>query len=119
PCCSTLDGSEEATFSGTTDAGGTHYLQIEVPRLEGDLDEQPVTVNAQANVTDVNRQSLASSTSVLVHPSSLYVGLAGRRTFVREGESLDIEVIVTDIDGAARAGVPVHVVASRTTTAYR
>lgn len=98
------------TFSGTTDAAGEHYLQINFEALEGN---QPFSVNAEASVMDVNRQAWASSTNLLVHPADLYVGLRSERTFVEQGEPLEIETIVTDIDGNAVSGVPIVVTASR------
>ncbi|MBE2224882.1 MAG: hypothetical protein IAF02_25300, partial [Anaerolineae bacterium] len=98
------------TFSGVTDAAGQHYLQINFEAMEGN---QPFSVNAEASVMDVNRQAWASSTNLLVHPADLYVGLRSDTTFVEQGEPLEIEIIVTDIDGNAVAGVPVVVTASR------
>jgi uncharacterized protein YfaS (alpha-2-macroglobulin family) len=97
-------------FTGKTDANGEHFLQINFEALEG---ARPFTVNAEAVVMDVNRQAWASSTSLLVHPAELYVGLRSERTFVEQGEPLEIEAIVTDIDGAAVSGVPVQVTAVR------
>ena len=61
-------------------------------------------VSANASVTDVNRQSFASNLELLVHPSTLYVGIRSTRQFVREGEPIDVEAIVTDIDGKPVAG---------------
>ena len=65
-------------------------------------------VSANASVTDVNRQSFASNLELLVHPSTLYVGIRSTRQYVREGEPIDVEAIVTDIDGKAVAGRTVH-----------
>lgn len=48
---------------------------------------------------DVNRQAWAANTSLLVHPSELYVGLRSPSTFVEQGDPLEIEAIVTDVDG--------------------
>jgi len=87
-------------FSGLTDANGTHFLQID---FEGDETDQPVSVTAAATVTDVNRQAWGSTTALLVHPADLYVGLRSDRTFVRQGDGMDISAIVTDIDGNAVA----------------
>ena len=41
------------------------------------------------------------------------MGLRSERTFVEQGEPLEIETIVTDIDGNAVSGVPVTMTASR------
>ncbi len=98
------------TFSGLTDAGGEHYLQIDFEALEGN---QPFSVNAEASVMDVNRQAWAASTNLLVHPADLYVGLRSPRTFVEQGEPLEIEAIVTDIDGSPVSGVTIQMQAAR------
>lgn len=116
-CCGPVEESV-VEFSGETDANGTHYLQIEPDGLAENVDGLPATVTAEATVTDVNRQAYASATSVLVHPAQYYVGLRSDRTFVREGEPLDLDVIVTDIDGAAVAGRAVQVSAGRTETVF-
>ncbi|MCB8945586.1 MAG: hypothetical protein H6658_17695 [Ardenticatenaceae bacterium] len=110
------DGQVAETFSGVTDAAGEHYLQIDFEALEGN---RPFTVNAEATVMDVNRQAWSASTNLLVHPASLYVGLRSARTFVEKGEPLDIEAIVTDIDGHAVAGTAVSLTASRLEWNYR
>ncbi len=115
-CCFPPFGESDVdveVFSGTTDAAGAHYLQIDFVGPEGTLPDLPVTVTAEASVTDVNRQVLASRTSVLVHPGELYVGLRGTRTFVRAGDPLDVEAVVTDIDGAAVAGRELTLTAER------
>ena len=48
---------------------------------------------------DVNRQAWTSSTNLLVHPASLYIGMRTDRYFVKQGQPLNVEFIVTDIDG--------------------
>jgi len=93
-------------FPGQTDAGGEHSLAVLV-NTEGK--PRPVSVTASATVTDVTRQPITGSTSALIHPAELYVGVRGARTFVQAGERLDLEVIVTDIDGTIAAGETVTV----------
>ncbi len=97
-------------FSGVTNGGGDHFVQID---FEGEGDGQPTSVSAQASVTDVNRQQWSSTTNMLVHPGEYYVGLRSDRTYVREGEPLEIELIVVDIDGEAAADRPMTVEAGR------
>ena len=94
-----------STYKGVTDATGTHYLQL---NFDGEKPDLPVMVSANASVTDVNRQSFASNLELLVHPSTLYVGIRSTRQFVREGEPIDVEAIVTDIDGKRRRRPHVH-----------
>ena len=118
PCCGPAGDSEVATYHGTTDSSGTHYLQLGFEAQDGTLPDLPVTVTAEATVTDVNRQAWASSTSLLVHAADRYVGLRSSRTFVRQGDPLDIEAIVTGIDGEALAGVQFDVVAGRVEWKY-
>ena len=101
-------GVEE--FSGTTDTDGSHYLRID---LEGDGDGLPTAVTASAQVTDVNRQRWASATRLLVHSADLYVGLRSARYFVRAGDGIDIQAVVTDLDGNPVAGRAFAVTAER------
>jgi alpha-2-macroglobulin len=108
--------SQVETFTGVTGADGQHFLQIDFDELEG---TKPFSVRAEAVVMDVNRQAWAGSTSLLVHPSTLYVGLRSERTFVRQGEPLVIDLIVADIDGNAVPGRTISVEAARLDWRYR
>ena len=109
----TTYGDEE--FSGTTDDAGSHHLRID---LEGDGDGLPVAVTAHAQVTDVNLQRWASSTGLLVHSADLYVGLRSARYFVRAGDGIDIEAVVTDLDGNPVAGRAFEMTAARVDYRY-
>jgi uncharacterized protein YfaS (alpha-2-macroglobulin family) len=102
------------TFSGKTDASGKHYLQLDFNQ-EGKADEnpQPMSVVAQATVMDVNRQAWASTTTLLVHPADLYVGLRSERYFVDKGTPIKVDFIVTDLDGNPVADRPVMISAAR------
>lgn len=102
-------------FSGTTDSTGSHYLRMD---FEGDGDGLPTAVNAQAQVLDVNRQRWASATDLLVHSSTRYVGVRSDRTFVRIGDGIDIEAVVTDVDGNPIADRAVSVTAARIVHKY-
>ncbi len=98
------------TFNGLTDATGEHFLRI-------DFGEQPIpqpySILAEATVFDVNRQAWAGTTSLLVHPADLYVGMRSERYFVERGEPLKIDVIVTDLDGEPVVDRPIRVEAAR------
>ncbi|MBP6003038.1 MAG: hypothetical protein KA746_06350 [Pyrinomonadaceae bacterium] len=89
-------GGSSQSFKGVTDASGKHLLKID---FESVKPPRPYTITAASSVQDVNRQTWSSSTSLLVHPSSLYVGIKTARTFVQKGEEIEIESIVSDIDG--------------------
>jgi len=89
-------GGDYQYFEGVTDATGNHYLNLDF----GQPDEpRPQSVLAEATVMDVNRQAWAGNTSLLVHPAELYVGLRSEKYFVERGTPLEIELIVTDLDG--------------------
>jgi hypothetical protein len=109
-CCSPQPEQKAATYTGQTDATGNQYLQL---NFAGDKPDLPVMVSANASVTDVNRQSFASNLELLVHPSSLYVGLRSTQQFVQEGDPIDVEAIVTDIDGTVVTGRSFTITAAR------
>jgi uncharacterized protein YfaS (alpha-2-macroglobulin family) len=84
------------TFTGRTNAGGTHYLNLD---FSPTLHLRPQSVKAEATVMDVNRQAWTNATHLLVHPASLYIGLQTERYFVQQGQPLKVNFIVTDLDG--------------------
>jgi uncharacterized protein YfaS (alpha-2-macroglobulin family) len=109
------DGKVE-TFTGKTDASGTHYLQLNFDSLGG---PKPVSVVAQATVQDVNRQAWSGSTTLLVHPADLYVGIRSDKIFVERGTPIKVDFIVTDLDGNPVADRPVEVRAARLEWKYK
>ena len=116
PCCGPEAEEHAATYAGRTDSTGTHFLQLD---FEGEKPDLPVTVSANAAVEDVNRQSFASNLELLVHPATLYVGLRSARQFVREGEQLDVEAIVTNIDGGAVRDRALTITAARVVSKFQ
>ncbi len=99
-------GGSSQSFKGVTDASGKHLLKIDFQSVKP---PRPYAITAASSVQDVNRQTWSSTTSLLVHPSSLYVGIRTPRTFVQKGEKINIESIVSDIDGNLRAGNAVEI----------
>ncbi len=83
-------------IEGFTNELGNHETKIELKAAEKPVAQ---SVTAQARVMDVNQQAWAASTSIIVHPSSLYVGLKSDKYFVEKGQEYPIDVIVSDIDG--------------------
>ncbi|MCC6454277.1 MAG: hypothetical protein IT328_04990 [Caldilineaceae bacterium] len=110
-------GSSAYNYVSQTDASGTHYLQMDF--IAGSGTPRPWSVNAAAVVMDVNRQAWSSSTNLLVHPASLYVGLRSASTFVEQGDPLEIQAIVTDLDGNPVEDRPIAMQAIRMTWEYR
>ncbi|MCE9645321.1 MAG: hypothetical protein K8S20_04920 [Chloroflexi bacterium] len=107
--------SQTETFIGRTDASGTHYLNLDFTQV-GDpaKDPRPYSVVAQATVMDVNLQAWSSTTTLLVHPADLYVGLRSDSYFVERGKPLKVDFIVTDLDGHAVENRSVQITAGRT-----
>ena len=99
-------GGKTEYFKGVTDASGLHHLKIDFDSVRP---PRPYTISASASVQDVNRQTWAGQTSLLVHPADLYVGIRTPRTFVQKGENIVVESIVTDLDGKLIAGRDVEV----------
>jgi len=104
------DGTTHASLESRTGAGGEHYLRVDFPQAG---EPRPYSIFAESSVMDVNRQAWAASTSLLVHPADLYVGLRSERYFVEKGVPLEIEMIVTDLDGAAVLERTIDVTAAR------
>ncbi len=94
-------GGNSQNFTGRTDAAGKHNLRIDFDSVSP---IRATTITAQAVVQDVNRQAIAGSTTLLVHPSEAYVGIRSPRMFVQKGEPLVVETIATDIDGKLMVG---------------
>ncbi len=109
-------GTTVETYTGVTDASGTHYLRLD---FEGAAFRQPMSVTAEATVFDVNRQAWTSGTNLLVHPADLYVGLRSERYFVERGDPLEVEAIVTDLDGEPVADRPIRMTAARLSWKYQ
>ena len=118
-----------ASFSSRTDAAGQHVLRIDFhtpgddPASDadnkGEVRPFPTHIDATATVIDVNRQAWSSSAGLLLHPADLYVGLRTARYFVEQGEPLNVDVVVTDIDGTAIKGHSADVTAALLDWEYR
>ena len=102
-----MDGETRSDeWTSTTDATGAHRLGVHFESLRP---ARPMMVTAEASVSDVNRQTMAASTTLLVHPSSLYVGLKADRLFVEKGQAVEVTSLVVDRAGVEAAYVPAAV----------
>lgn len=92
---------------GKLDAKGAMTLAttLAMPGQRG-----PELVSCEADVTDLSRQTIAGSTSALVHPAEFYVALRpGADLFVKSTDTVKPEVLAVDPKGARVAGVAVKV----------
>ncbi len=110
------NGTTGDSFSGVTDASGNHYLRMD---FESMVVPRAYSVVAEGTVFDVNRQAWTGSTSLTVHPADLYVGMRTERYFVEQGEPLEVDLIVTDLDGNVVEDRPVTVEAARLEWKYQ
>jgi alpha-2-macroglobulin len=102
--------------SGTTDALGEHVLRMDFLSAKPAM---PFAVTANASVTDVNRQMWNASTTLTVHPSTLYAGVKTKRPYVEKGTPFDVELIAVDIDGKAQPGAKIEVRSVRMDWEYK
>ena len=109
-------GTEGTSFSGVTDASGNHFLRMDFQSMEN---PRTYSVVAEGTVFDVNRQAWTGSTSLTVHPADLYVGMRTDRYFVEMGDPLEVDLIVTDLDGKSSSDRPIHVEAARLEWKYQ
>jgi uncharacterized protein YfaS (alpha-2-macroglobulin family) len=98
------------TWQSHTNPQGVHRLRIDFDALDP---AYPMSLALTGQVEDVNRQQWAGRTNILVHPSDDYVGLRLAKSFIREGENIDVDVLVTDVDGKLVPGRAVAVKAAR------
>ncbi len=87
--------------AGRTDGSGDHLLHLEFLSC---VPPRATSVVAEATVQDVNRQAWSARTTMLVHPSDLWPGLRAKKPFIERGQRFEMDVIVTDRDGAAVTG---------------
>lgn len=98
------DGGGETTtqsFQGVTGADGKHRVKVDFIAANP---SRPYAVSANASVMDVNRQTWASNTNMLVHPADIYVGIRTPKTFVQQNERFKVETIASDINGELSLG---------------
>jgi len=101
-------GEEQAVGSGvdTLDAKGYRELEVRaLPQPNG----RPARLTVVAEVVDANRQTVASSTSVMVHPADFYLGARaeGSDWFWSAGVPVRVGVIAVRPDGRGVPGVAV------------
>ncbi|MBS1121226.1 MAG: hypothetical protein H6Q90_3454, partial [Deltaproteobacteria bacterium] len=103
-------------LAAKTDATGAQTLHLDFLSVNPAM---PMSVTTSARVTDVNRQAWSASAALIVHPSSLYVGLKTKKPFVEKGTPFDIDVIGVDLDGKAVPGAKIEVKTVRLDWEYK
>lgn len=108
--------SARETWKSTTNGEGSHRLRVDFDALDP---AYPRSLKLEASVTDVNRQSWAARTSLLVHPANVTVGLREETRMVRAGDPIVLGVLVTDLDGKAASGRTVSIKSARIERTWR
>ena len=103
-------------LTGKTDASGAHVMHLDFLSVKPAM---PMQVSANASVTDVNRQTWSAASTLIVHPSTAYVGLKSKKPFVEKGTPFDLEVIGVDLDGKVLPGAQIEVKAVRVDYEYK
>jgi len=81
---------------------------LEMPQPPPDRAALPQRVKVNAEVTDINEQTISSSTEFEVPGADFLLGLKGPEYFGTAGKALQLEVVAIDSKGAPAAG-KVHV----------
>jgi alpha-2-macroglobulin len=90
PPASQIQG--EATLS----ADGKANLSIAIPQSEFPTTRE---VYVSSEVTDANNQTLTSTSTTTVHPSSVYVGVSRNDQLIRAGEAVPFRLVAADTEG--------------------
>jgi uncharacterized protein YfaS (alpha-2-macroglobulin family) len=110
------DGSDNvkneasAVLDGLSDVAGTDILQIKCKSLAR---IEPVTLTVEATVQDVNRQEWSQSTSVLVHPADVYVGVKPAQKYFTPQDPKTFDFVVSDLEGNVQPNYSVSLSASK------
>ena len=108
-------------FDGVTDSNGKHTLSMNFisSNEEDRAPIAPTAVTVSAAISDLNEQTWSSKTNLLVHPSELYVGIKPAKQFVERQVPINLECIVTDIDGKAKSGTEIKLRSACISSEYR
>ncbi len=98
------------TWTSRTSPQGIHRLRVDFDAIEPSY---PMSLEMTAQVEDVNRQQWAGRTTMLVHPADHSVGMRLAKSFIRAGENIELDLVVSDVDGKLVPGRAVAVKASR------
>jgi uncharacterized protein YfaS (alpha-2-macroglobulin family) len=90
-----------------TDAAGQHALRVAY--MGCPVSPQPLTLLAAVTIVDLGGQAVEATSSVLVLPAARCVGLRVHTAWVRKGDPVHVDIVVTDPTGRSLAAVQVRV----------
>ncbi len=109
------DKTAEHSLTVNTDSLGQSAVDIDLGR---NLPPTPVTLSVSAAISDVNRQTWSDSTSFLVHPADLYVGIKVDKFSYQQLVKPNLDFIVTSLDGKAVAKQKISLQVARMESTY-
>lgn len=99
-----------ASLDGISASDGADKVRLKCAKLAA---IQPITLDVDATVQDLNRQEWSQKTAVTVHPASVYVGLKQQSESTLKPNTPKIfEYVVVDTDGKVQPDYSVHLAAS-------
>ncbi|MGM9998649.1 MAG: alpha-2-macroglobulin family protein [Candidatus Bruticola sp.] len=113
-----LEGSEveaKHSLNLVTDSLGQSALVINLGKAQPIC---PVSMKVSAAVSDVNRQTWSDSTSFLVHPAKLYVGIKPDKFHYEHLVKPCMEFVAVSLDGKIAAGRKISLQSARIDTVY-
>ncbi len=89
---------QSSQFQGDAMLGpdGKGTIAVEIPQAEFPTAREVVI---STEVTDANNQTLTSSATTTVHPSSVYVGVSRKDILIRAGDTVPLTLVAADING--------------------
>ena len=108
-----VDASQLLSTTSKLDAQGKGEAatKLELPGMRG-----TERVNCEAEVTDLSRQAVASSSTAIVHPAAFYVALqSGTEGFAQSGADISPKILAVDPEGRRQSGIAVDVELTRRT----
>lgn len=94
------------SFKSKTDDSGNSELAIQFDESARSI-KDPINILVTCYVKDLNYQTLISSSTFTVHPSTLCVGFKKLKNFITLGQAFDYNLVVCDLEGNEKKGVDI------------
>ncbi len=98
------DSDDEWFVNGDMFLGEDGTAVLEMPRPPPDRAALPQIVRVNAEVTDINEQTISSAVQFEVPGADFLLGLRGPQYFATAGQPVNLEVVAIDSKGAPAAG---------------
>ncbi len=102
-----------ASGSGKLDDDGELDAKLDIPK--NDDFTGPQSVEVEASVTDVDRQTLSGRATIRVHPGEYYVGVRQPNYLVAASDTVEPKAIAVDYEGRPLSGKPIELEVLRRT----